>query len=182
MTGEQTGSWAERPHKDYSNAEAIDIIHQVANFYVGTRHPMDYGTGEEYTSMEVHTLKYIADHPGITVTELARDYGKTKGAISQILKKIESKGLINREAASGGDNRFFLYPTDKGKELDLLHRQYDSMRQSETMDRVRAYFTQDEIDLAFQVLETWLDIRRDVQQERMARRKQKQREERNNTL
>ena len=82
--------------KNYSNVEAVDILHQVANLYISTKIPQDYGTGEEYTSVEVHTLKHIADNPGITVTELARHNGKTKGAISQILKKIEDKGLICR--------------------------------------------------------------------------------------
>ena len=63
--------------KNYSNVEAVDILHQVANLYISTKIPQDYGTGEEYTSVEVHTLKHIADNPGITVTELARDYAKT---------------------------------------------------------------------------------------------------------
>ena len=67
---------AKRSSKEYSNAEAVDIIHQVANLYISTKVPQDYGTGEEYTSVEVHTLKHIADNPGITVTELARHNGK----------------------------------------------------------------------------------------------------------
>ena len=63
---------AKRSSKEYSNAEAVDIIHQVANLYISTKVPQDYGTGEEYTSVEVHTLKHIADNPGITVTELTK--------------------------------------------------------------------------------------------------------------
>lgn len=51
--------------KNYSNVEAVDILHQVANLYISTKIPQDYGTGEEYTSVEVHTLKHIADNPGI---------------------------------------------------------------------------------------------------------------------
>ena len=82
-------------YKNYTDVEAVDILHQVSAIYVGTKVAHDYGTGESYTAVEVHTLKYIADHDGITVTQLARDYGKTKGAISQILKKIEFKGLIS---------------------------------------------------------------------------------------
>ena len=49
---------AKRVNKEYSNAEAVDIIHQVANLYISTKVPRDYGTGEEYTSVEVHTLKH----------------------------------------------------------------------------------------------------------------------------
>ena len=115
---------AKRVNKEYSNAEAVDIIHQVANLYISTKVPRDYGTGEEYTSVEVHTLKHIADNPGITVTELARHNGKTKGAISQILKKIEDKGLICR-GESKGENKCPLFLTEKGKSLDQAHRQFD---------------------------------------------------------
>ena len=45
--------------KNYSNVEAVDILHQVANLYISTKIPQDYGTGEEYTSVEVHTLRTI---------------------------------------------------------------------------------------------------------------------------
>ena len=156
---------AKRSSKEYSNAEAVDIIHQVANLYISTKVPQDYGTGEEYTSVEVHTLKHIADNPGITVAELARHNGKTKGAISQILKKIEKTGLVCREA-SNGDNKLPLFLTEKGKELDLAHRNYDMVHTGESMNEVRRLYTPEEMNTAFQVLETWLEVRRQVEEER----------------
>mgnify|MGYP002516782731 FL=1 len=159
--------------KSYNDVEAVDILHQVSNFYISTKVPHDYGTGEAYTSVEVHTLKHIADHHGITVTELARDYGKTKGAVSQILKKVESKGLIYREVDSENDNRFHLFLTEKGKELNEAHRKYDEIGFGESMDIVREHFSEDEINTTFSVLEAWLDIRRKVQDNRNARKKAK---------
>lgn len=157
--------------KEYSNVEAVDIIHQVANLYITTKIPRDYGTGEEYTSVEVHTLKHIADKPGITVTELAKFDAKTKGAISQILKKIENKGLIFREPAPGNDNRCYLYLTEKGAKLDQAHRKYDQRSFGESMDQVRRMFTDDEVNTAFYVLENWLEIRREVQLRRDEQRR-----------
>ena len=161
--------------KSYNDVEAVDILHQVSNFYISTKVPHDYGTGEAYTSVEVHTLKHIADHHGITVTELARDYGKTKGAVSQILKKVESKGLIYREVDSENDNRFHLFLTEKGKELNEANRKYDEILFREYMDIVREHFSEDEINTTFSVLEAWLDIRRKVQDNRNARKKAKKR-------
>ena len=137
--------------------------------------PHDYGTGEAYTSVEVHTLKHIADHHGITVTELARDYGKTKGAVSQILKKVESKGLIYREVDPENDNRYHLFLTEKGKELDEAHRRYDEVGFGESMDIVRERFSEDEVNTAFCVLEAWLDIRRGVQERRNEKKKSRKR-------
>lgn len=161
----------EKAKKSYNNVEAVDILHQVSNFYISTKVPHDYGTGEAYTSVEVHTLKHIADHNGITVTEISRDYGKTKGAVSQILKKVEGKGLIYRKVDPENENRLHLYLTEKGKELDEAHRRYDEVGFGESMDLVRDEFSEDEIDTAFSVLECWLDIRRKVQDKRNAKKK-----------
>ncbi len=152
--------------RNYSNAEAVDIIHQVANLYISTKEPQDYGTGEFYTSVEVHTLKHIADNPGITVTELARDYCKTKGAISQMLKKIEDKGLIYRVASWNNENKYHLYLTEKGRVLDQFHREYDEISFGESMNQVRSLYSQEEINTAFSILETWLSVRRAVQEKR----------------
>lgn len=163
--------------RHYNDVEAADILHKVANIYTSTKVPRDYGTGNEYTSVEVHTLKEIADCPGITVTELAKNQGKTKGAISQILKKIESKGLIYRESDPTNDNKQLLYITSRGSILDKAHRGYDKISFGESMDRVREIYTDQEIDIAFSVMESWLEIRRDVQQQRMLRRKLRLKEE-----
>lgn len=161
----------EKARKSYSDVEAVDILHQVSNLYISTKVPHDYGTGEAYTSVEVHTLKHIADHHGITVTELARDYGKTKGAVSQILKKVESKGLIYREVDPENDNRYHLFLTEKGKELDEAHRRYDEVGFGESMDIVRERFSEDEVNTAFCVLEAWLDIRRGFRKDGMKRKR-----------
>lgn len=160
-----------RNNKHYDNVEAVDILHQVSNFYVSTKIPIDYGTGDLYTSVEVHMLKYIADHPGITVTELAIDYGKTKGAISQMLKKIEDKGLVYRKQDPTNDNRMLLYVTEKGELLDYVHRKYDMAAFGKSMNQVRKIYSEEEIDLAFNILETWLNIRRDIQQKRLEQKR-----------
>ena len=55
---------------------------------------------EQVRKNEKGLIESIVLTEGITVTELARHNGKTKGAISQILKKIEKKGLVCREASN----------------------------------------------------------------------------------
>lgn len=157
--------------KHFSNAEIADIIHQVSNFYTSTKVPHDYGTGTDYTSVEVHMVKYIADNPGITVSDIARDYGRSKGAISQILKKLEEKGLVFRENVLRSDNKNPLYVTEKGKDLNEAHRAYDELRFGESINPVRELYTQEEIDTTVEVLRTWLTVRREVQQRRILQKK-----------
>ena len=150
----------------------MDILHHVSSLYILTKRPHDYGTGEVYTATEVHTLKHIADNPGITVTQLACDYGRTKGAISQMLKKLEKKGLIFRRSDPKNDNIAHLYPTPEGDRLNCEHQKYDNIRFGESMDQVRKLYTSEEIDTTFSVLETWLSVRRQVPQQRFAQKKQ----------
>lgn len=157
--------------KSYTDVDAVDILHQISNVYMNSKTSHDYGTGETYTAVEVHTLKRIADNSGTTVTELAKEYVKTKGAISQILKKLKSKELIYRKVSEDNDNKYNLYLTDKGKELDRAHRAYDKIHFGESMDRVREQFSQEDINLTFSVLETWLNIRRDIQIKRDKQKK-----------
>ena len=56
------------------------------NDYILSTH--DYGEGIPMTMIEVHTLTYIEEHPGVTVTELAKYWGKTKGALSQTASRL----------------------------------------------------------------------------------------------
>ena len=153
--------------KTYNNIEASDLLHQVSNLYVSTKTSQDYGTGEEYSSVEVHLLKAIVDHPGITPSELADFSGRTRVAVSQILKKLESKGLLSRKILTDPAGKVQLCLTKKGRELDYQHRMYDEVHFGETMDIVRREFSQEEIDTAFRVLEGWLQARRSVHKKRV---------------
>lgn len=156
----------------YSNEEACNVVHEVANLYTSTKKPHDYGTGEEYTSIEVHTLQDISKLPRVTVTDLAARYGKTKGAVSQIIKKLESKGLITRIASGENDNRCFFELTPKGAELNEAHRCYDNVHAGEIMDAVRAQVTPEDFNTAFRVMSVWLEVRRRIHQERLQKAKE----------
>ena len=110
--------------REYTLFEMSDIIERIAAVGV-TNTATDYGTGEKFNPVEVHTLSHIAEHPGISVTEIARDWAKTKGAVSQMIRKLESRGMIYKKKMVGNDKVMCLYVTKKGSELDKMHRMYD---------------------------------------------------------
>ena len=85
----------------------------------------DYGTGEFYTSTEVHLVTRIEEKPGITAVKIAEDTCRTKSAVSQMLSKLEGKGLICKEKDPNNGKQQLLYVTPKGKELSLCHKAYD---------------------------------------------------------
>ena len=79
--------------------------------------------------------------------------------------------MIYREVDPTNDNRLFLYITEKGKILDKKHRANDRVGFGESMDKVRQIYSDLEIDFALEVMETWLNIRRDIQDQRDERKK-----------
>ncbi len=71
---------------------------------------------------EIHALVEIGKFPGLNVTELAEKLMITKGAITQVTKKLEKKSLIIRTKDLNNDKEIGHYVTEKGKQL---HKQHD---------------------------------------------------------
>jgi DNA-binding MarR family transcriptional regulator len=60
------------------------------------KRPIDFGTGDLLTPAEIHTIEAIGDSPGINGRDLAEKMGVTKGAVSQMVKKLASRGFIKK--------------------------------------------------------------------------------------
>lgn len=133
-----------------------DLIHNYVMRYADRNaRKIDYGTGALYTSVEMHVLEKICDNPGITVTELSKLASRTKGAISQIVTKLHSKGLVDKRGLDIGILRqVALYPTQTGLDLNALHLEYDRKNTEEFYRTVEKYCSHSEIDSFFKVMET----------------------------
>lgn len=96
--------------------------------------PTDYGSGEQLYRAEIHTIAYIGNHPDINVTNLAKIMGVTKGAISQSIKKLEKKKLVERYHNSTNNKEILLRLTKKG-EIDFHgHEAYHAKQDSELLE------------------------------------------------
>jgi DNA-binding MarR family transcriptional regulator len=146
-------------NRNYTIFEASDILHQAGALHSTNVH-LDYGTGEKYTSTEVHTLSYIVQNPGISVTDLAHDTGKTKGAISQMVKKLEAKGLLRREIAPHSDKISMIYATEAGLELHRAHKQYDAVSFGKTYKALCEIYSPEEVNAAWTILDTLVQLQR----------------------
>ena len=146
--------------KKLSLYEMADIMERMISMN-STNVPVDYGTGCKYNPVEVHTISYIADYPGITITQIAVEWNRTKGAVSQTVKKLEGMGLLYREKKTGNDKKICLYLTEKGKELDEMHRQYDIRNYAGFLEKMYPYCSAEEIQSAFRVMEIWIEQSKD---------------------
>lgn len=117
----------------------------------------DYGTGDLYTPVEVHTVTHIEEYPGITVTEIAKRTARTKGAVSQIIAKLEDKGLVRREQNQNNARQFFLYVTEKGLELSKKHKEFDEQKLGPVLDDLIALHGYEAVDKFFKILNEFSD-------------------------
>lgn len=93
----------------------------------------DFGTGVMLYPSEIHTIEAIGQNKGINVTELAKLMRVTKGAISQVIKKLETKGMLIKYFSDGNNQRVLLKLTAKGRTAfeghnHLHQRQYDFLK------------------------------------------------------
>lgn len=132
--------------------DKVDIIYRhgllLENYSGRVR---DYGNGYQMSEVEAHTLSYICANGEATVTGMAAYTFRTKGSVSKILKKLESKGLIQRQQK--GDNKKWVYfqPTEQGLEFDKAHRSYDRIKTMEMIEALLADCTLEEIESFYKV-------------------------------
>ena len=148
------------PMEQLSIAEKADILHQTAQLYLSSSLPTDYGTGQLYTATEVHALKYIIEHDGKTAAELSLDWDISRAAVSQLMKKLEAKGLVQRRPYPGSRRKMLYLPTEAGLALNRCHTQYDTQVFGETLDLLEARCPQADIECCFRVLEQYIQARR----------------------
>ncbi|MGL5232236.1 MAG: MarR family winged helix-turn-helix transcriptional regulator [Fusobacteriaceae bacterium] len=86
-----------------------------------------YGTDTPIFHSEIHVIMAIAENPNIHVGGLADILGVTKGAVSEILKKLEKKDLVKKEIDNLNLSRYLLNLTEKGEKAHSNHNYYHSV-------------------------------------------------------
>lgn len=139
--------------RDWDPMEITNLEFEFATRYLEvSRLPRDYGTGAAYTLAEAHGVTFIEEHPGVTATEMADAFGRTRSAASQTVKRLESLGLIIRQSDSRDRKKSRLYVTEKGRELSLAHKAYDIKNTAAFVRWMEKQFSESELDCFYRVL------------------------------
>lgn len=136
-----------------------DILYEfVLKYSASMNLATDYGTGDRLNMVEAHLLTYIEEHPGITGSELAKLWNRTKGAISQQMKKLVDRGFVVREKQPGNAKNILLYVTDKGRSISLAHKMHDYADITHTLQDLLKTCTLDEICAFYKVMGAYVDL------------------------
>jgi DNA-binding MarR family transcriptional regulator len=71
-------------------------------------------------------LDIVGDNPGLNVTEFAKATGVTKGAISQVVSKLEKKGALKRFKRDDNDKELQLKLTVLGARIYASHQKVNA--------------------------------------------------------
>lgn len=126
------------------------------NDYIYAEH--DYGDGIQLTMIESHTLTYIGDHPGTTITELAEYWKKTKGALSQTVSRLENLSYVEKRKENGNAKNLHLYLTPSGQRTSHAHKLYDILDITKTLSKIHKKCTSEEIDSFYKVLGIYYEV------------------------
>jgi len=100
------------------------------------KRPRDFGIGDLLYPSEIHNIEIIGRNPGINVTNLAKKLGVTKGAVSQIVNKLERKKLVAKFRDSNNEKEVMLKLQKKGEIAFDGHEAFHAKFYSEIMDEV----------------------------------------------
>ena len=85
--------------------EKSELLYRfVILYYSYCTKPRDYGFGIPLSMIEAHSITFIDDNPGVTISQLAAHYRRTTSAVSQMATKLEKKGLITRKMVTNLKN------------------------------------------------------------------------------
>ena len=83
--------------------------------------PRDFGTGEKLHLTEIQMVRVIGDSRAINITELASKRGVTKGAVSQKISKLVTKGLVQKMRSPDNGKEILVKLTAKGLKVYKAH-------------------------------------------------------------
>ncbi|KUG29667.1 transcriptional regulator, marr family [hydrocarbon metagenome] len=104
------------------------------------RRPVDFGLGVTLYPAEVHMLSALDLAGGAGVTGLAASCGVTKGAVSQMVKRLAAKGLVAREP---DEPRGRVVLTPLGQAVSRAHFEFHKAHDREFLDYLRGLSEQD---------------------------------------
>lgn len=92
---------------------------------------------------DVHLLDVMWKNPYKKASQLAEIFGVTKGAVSQQIKKLVKRDLINRVQYDDNCKEVFIELTDLGKEAVNNHKKID-MEVLESLNNILSETTDDQ--------------------------------------
>ena len=147
-----------QPLKDVYSTLSVkaDLLYQFVTYFndAANLHHTSI-CGQDITLVEAHILGVIHNNPGILATQIAVQWRRSRSAISQIISRLEKKGLLLKEKPDGNEKIFCLYTTEAGESVSRAHELMDAKEMSMVILDLMAEHSAADVETFFRVLETY---------------------------
>lgn len=113
--------------------------------------PIVLGDGLELTAREIRCLHVIGLNEGSNLKSIASVLGVTKSAVSQMVGKLEKRGVTRKEHAPDNRKELLARLTDKGWEAFNIHQEFHERHMAKLKERLNE-FTDSQLATASAVL------------------------------
>lgn len=118
-------------NSENKNKISYSLLTVIYKFSENDKQARYYGTDTPLSSSEIHMIRAIKEEEEIHITGLAKKLGVTKGAVSQIVNKLDKKGFITKETDLYNQSKLNIKLTAKGEVADInhekLHTNFDAI-------------------------------------------------------
>ncbi len=142
--------------QEYS--DRTDILFRFASQYEKYISTLEAPNDLQTTVVERHLLINIHENQGITNTELAQSLGRTPGAISQIIVKLEQKGLIERVKHVKNAKTVHIFPTPAGVRLAIAYKSQEIAGMDKMLQTLRSFHSEEELDTFWDVITNFVRV------------------------
>jgi DNA-binding MarR family transcriptional regulator len=103
------------------------LLNVISGFYEKDSKVNYFDTDTLLYHSEIHMVQCIKENENMHLSAIARRLGVTRGAVSQIVMRLEKKGVITKEADQHNGRKLVLRLTAKGETAYASHkRNHDS--------------------------------------------------------
>lgn len=119
----------------------------------------DFGTGEELSTPEIHAIEAIGKGWARTASDLVTHFAVTKGAVSQVLAKLEKRGYLDRRRNPDFGKEKLLELTGKGRLAFDGHEAFHAEMDRDLNDELQRLGLRsvDEMDSLLNLMEMHVD-------------------------
>ncbi|MCF7942332.1 MAG: MarR family transcriptional regulator [Spirochaetia bacterium] len=125
---------------------SFTLVRVAYKLFGGDRMTMTYGTDVKIHGAEIHMLCHIKRNPGSHISGIARSIDVTRGAVSQLVKKLEQKGLVRKAEHPENMKQLTLVLTEKGETAYAGHQRLHQ-RFSDSLEEVLVPYTDEQFHL-----------------------------------
>lgn len=111
------------------------LVEKISNT---TKSHRPFNTDVNIYRTEIHIIQIIGDRESTYVSEIARLIGITKATVSQIIKRLEGKGLVEKRLDAENNTRQKVVLTNKGQTAYTAHVEFHYREHAEMEQFLRS--------------------------------------------